>query len=178
MGKQRSISDYQQDDRNANKGTVRGMAALEDSLRKNGAGRSILVDKDGRIIAGNKTHEQAAAIGLQKVIEVETDGTALVVVRRTDLDIDSPEARRLAIADNRVGELDLAWDASVLAELAGETPGLLNGLFDQDELEKLLEAAGDVLLTPDFEPVGMDEQGRLDEKKKVQCPECGHEFAP
>ena len=29
---------------------------------------------------------------------------------------------------------------------------------------------------PDFQPVGIDEQGRLDQKKPVTCPECGHEF--
>lgn len=32
--------------------------------------------------------------------------------------------------------------------------------------------------TPDFQPVGIDEQGRLDQKKPVTCPECGHEFIP
>jgi ParB family chromosome partitioning protein len=31
---------------------------------------------------------------------------------------------------------------------------------------------------PDFDPVGEDEQGRLDQKKPVICPECGHEFVP
>ena len=31
---------------------------------------------------------------------------------------------------------------------------------------------------PDFEPVPEDEQSRLDEKAKVQCPECGNEFTP
>src|SRR6266516_5404283 len=31
---------------------------------------------------------------------------------------------------------------------------------------------------PAFEPVSADEQGRLDEKANVTCPECGHEFAP
>jgi hypothetical protein len=29
-----------------------------------------------------------------------------------------------------------------------------------------------------FSPVGIDEQPRLDEKKKVVCPNCGHEFTP
>jgi hypothetical protein len=42
------------DKRNANRGTVRGRALLEDSLRRYGAGRSILADKHGNIIAGNK----------------------------------------------------------------------------------------------------------------------------
>jgi hypothetical protein len=30
----------------------------------------------------------------------------------------------------------------------------------------------------DFEPVSADEQGRLDKKNPVICPECGHEFVP
>ena len=43
--------------------------------------------------------------------------------------------------------------------------------FDEDDLSSLLEA-------PDFEPVSADEQSRLDQKKLVTCPECGHEFRP
>jgi hypothetical protein len=30
----------------------------------------------------------------------------------------------------------------------------------------------------DFGPVSADDQGRLDEKNPVTCPECGHEFVP
>jgi hypothetical protein len=51
--KQAKLSDLQPDRRNANKGTERGLKALDHSLRQYGAGRSILVDKHGRIIAGN-----------------------------------------------------------------------------------------------------------------------------
>jgi len=39
---------------NANRGTERGTSALESSLELYGAGRSILLDKNGIIIAGNK----------------------------------------------------------------------------------------------------------------------------
>jgi len=31
---------------------------------------------------------------------------------------------------------------------------------------------------PAFAPVSIDEQGRLDQKAAVTCPECGHEFTP
>lgn len=31
---------------------------------------------------------------------------------------------------------------------------------------------------PNFEPVGEDEQSRLDQRAPVTCPECGHEFSP
>jgi ParB family chromosome partitioning protein len=37
-------------------------------------------------------------------------------------------------------------------------------------------ANGEPDVMPDFEPVSVDEQGRLDEKKPIECPECGHHF--
>jgi hypothetical protein len=43
-----------------------------------------------------------------------------------------------------------------------------------DMLEALANGEPDVM--PDFEPVSVDEQGRLDEKKPIECPECGHHF--
>ena len=108
-----------QDNLNANQGTARGAGMIERSLSKHGAGRSILVDKQGRIIAGNKTHQAAAEIGLSEdAVLVETDGTQLVVVKRTDIDLDSPEGRALAIADNRAAQVGLDWNIDALAEIA------------------------------------------------------------
>jgi hypothetical protein len=34
------------------------------------------------------------------------------------------------------------------------------------------------LQEPDFGPASTDEQGRLDKKNPITCPECGHEFVP
>lgn len=45
-------------------------------------------------------------------------------------------------------------------------------------LSKEAERCGAVADVPDFEPVGIEEQGRLDEKAKVECPECGCRFEP
>lgn len=55
----------------------------------------------------------------------------------------------------------LAADGEALARLAAG---------EQSALERLLAD------TPNFAPVGIDAQGRLDEKKKVVCPNCGSEF--
>ena len=60
------------DGRNSNLGTPRGNQMIEDSLRQYGAGRSILLDKHGNIVAGNKTVENAAAIGMDDVIVVQS----------------------------------------------------------------------------------------------------------
>lgn len=112
----RSLADLTPDPGNANKGTERGAAMLEKSLQKYGAGRSILADKNGVVLAGNKTLEQAAALGLE-IKTVHTQGDKLVVVVRDDLDHDDPLARELAIADNRVGQISLEWDSDVLRQM-------------------------------------------------------------
>lgn len=114
------ISDLTPDSRNANKGTEHGSRLLEKSLRELGAGRSILADRNGNVIAGNKTLETASAIGMDDIIIVPSDGTKLIVVQRTDLDIDSKQGRELALADNKVSQENLDFDEQVIAELADE----------------------------------------------------------
>lgn len=108
--KQGKLSDLIPDDLNANKGTEFGSHLVENSIRKFGAGRSILLDKNGRIIAGNKTTEQAAAIGLEDVIIVETTGTQIVAVKRMDIDLDTAQGREMAIADNASAKANIEWD--------------------------------------------------------------------
>ena len=160
MTDKRKISELIPDHANANKGTERGRYALEASLRQYGAGRSILLDKNGRIIAGNKTAEVAADVGLDDVLVVQTDGKQIVAVQRTDLDIDSEAGRGLAYADNRVGQLSLDWDAEqVLADLNAGMD--LSGMWKQDELDELLtqiEEPGDSLGSADVARMSLSER--------------------
>ena len=142
----RSIDDLTPDAKNANRGTERGRYMLEQSLRETGAGRSIVVDAEGRVIAGNKTLEVAEALGLPIEV-VRTDGTRLVVVQRDDLDLvgDGDRARRLAYFDNRSGQIGLEWDAAQM--VADLEAGLnLDDMFKGEELAAILEAAADLLI--------------------------------
>lgn len=125
------------DTKNANKGTQRGTAMLKHSLSSLGAGRSVLVDKAGRIIAGNKTIQAAIEAGITDVIEVETTGDAIVAVKRIDIDLDSKKGHELAIADNRVGEVNLEWDAEALQCLIDEGVNM-SGMFREEELGAIL----------------------------------------
>jgi hypothetical protein len=166
VAKRAKYDGIQPDRKNANKGTERGRYMVEASLRETGAGRSIVLDKDGRIIAGNKTFEAASDIGLPVRI-VETDGRELVAVKRTDLDLsdDTGAARKLAYYDNRAGQVGLEWDAEVLLGDIGA--GLdLSAMFRQDELDELLAD-----LTPkptgDTEPQ-VDRAEELRQKWNVQ----------
>ena len=116
--KEAKLKDLIQDDRNLNAGTERGQQLIEKSLREFGAGRSILLDKNNRIIAGNKTHKNAELVGLDDVIIVETDGTKLVAVKRTDVDLDTKKGREMALADNATVKVDLEWDTDALNSVA------------------------------------------------------------
>ena len=68
------IRDIIPDDHNFNAGTEKGREMIEKSFRELGAGRSILLDKNNRIIAGNKSQQAAIATGITKVRIVDTDG--------------------------------------------------------------------------------------------------------
>ena len=111
-----TIKDLQFDDKNFNKHTQKGMGLLEKSLRNYGAGRSILIDKNNKIIAGNGIVESAGQVGLEDVQIVETDGTKIVAVKRTDDDLDSQQGREMALADNATAEADLEWDFDAMQE--------------------------------------------------------------
>lgn len=106
------------DNKNFNKGTEYGDRLMDESLRKFGLARSIVIDKNNRIIAGNKTAEKAADIGFTDVLVVEVDGNQLVAVKRKDIDLDSAKGRELALADNATSKANLAWDESLIEEVS------------------------------------------------------------
>ena len=167
----KTVDDLTPDARNANKGTVRGRAMIEASIRECGAGRSIVVDKEGRVIGGNKTLEVVEELGLP-VIVVPSDGKTLVVVQRTDLDLENdPRARRLAYLDNRTTDVDLEWDAETIA--ADLEAGFeLGDLFDAQDMSKILDGAADAILDDGKE---YDESVE-NEVEYITCPQCGHKW--
>lgn len=133
----RSLSDLIPDPQNANRGTARGREALAKSLQEYGPGRGVLFDRRGTIIAGNKTVEAAKRLNIPLRV-VKTDGDVLVAVQRVDLDLATDtRAKQLAIADNRVGEIDLEWDVDMLKRLQAE--GLdMSAFWTPEEFATLL----------------------------------------
>lgn len=154
------IDAIQFDPANARKHSVKNLNAIKGSLAKFGQQKPLVIDKNNVVIAGNGTLQAARDLGWDKIDVVRTQLTG-------------PEAIAFALADNRSGEL-AEWDMTIL----GETLHSLREInFDLPQIG-FDTTYLDQFNTPDFSPVGVDEQGRLDEKKKVACPECGHEFAP
>jgi DNA modification methylase len=105
------------DDKNFNKGSENGAEMIRKSFEKFGAGRSILLDKNNRIIAGNKSVEFS---GIDDVLIVESDGTQLIAVKRTDIDLDSPQGREMALADNASAKANIVFDAELIEAELGE----------------------------------------------------------
>ena len=104
------ITELAQDQHNFNKGNEQGQQLMERSFKELGAGRSILLDRNGNIIAGNKSQQAAIAAGIKRVRVIETTGDELVAVKRTDIDINSKKGRELALADNATTKVNLVFD--------------------------------------------------------------------
>jgi len=108
--KEIKVSELVYDDMNFNKGTQQGNELMKNSFSKFGAGRSILIDKNNRIISGNKSTENANLQGIEDVIVIETTGKQLVAVKRVDIDLDTDEGREMAMADNATAKSNIDWD--------------------------------------------------------------------
>lgn len=92
---------------------------IRKSLEDCGAGRSVLVDKDNVLIAGNGVYEQAQALGL-KVRFVESDGQELIVVKRTDLSSEDEKRKLLALADNYSSDTSIFDINAILEDFTGD----------------------------------------------------------
>ena len=91
------------DAHNYRKHSDKNKSLINKSLKECGAGRSIVIDNENEIIAGNGIYEQAQKLNIPTKI-IETDGTELVVVKRTDLNTNDEKRKQLAIMDNATSD--------------------------------------------------------------------------
>lgn len=90
----------------------------------------------------------------------------------------SPETiKAIMIADNEHAKHSEP-DEEVLARLLQEQQNAGYDLATLGSDEETLRQMLDNLTEPYFEPATEDEQGKLDHKKAVICPDCGYEFEP
>ena len=150
-----SITSLQSDHKNARRRTDRSSDLIKESLQRYGAARSIVIDEDNRILAGNGTIEGAKAAGIKNVRIIETDGDEIIAVKRTGLTEEQKVG--LALADNRTADLS-EWDQEMLHQLSEEHD--LTPWFNQDDLDELLAVTN-------LEP----EQGNTDPDDVPEPPE-------
>ena len=144
------ISNIKPYPQNAKQHPAEQIKKIAASIKEFGFNQPIVTDKEGVIIVGHGRYEAAKALGLTQVPVLEVE-------------LSKEQAKAYRLADNRLNESD--WDMGlVIDELKTLTEELieLTG-FDESTLKM-------------FDPVEDLTQGKLDEKEKHTCPQCGYEF--
>lgn len=133
------IRDLVPDPANRRAHNPRNIGMVVDALHQVGAARSIVIDEDNVILAGNGVTEAAAEAGITKLRVIDAAGDELIAVRRSGLS--EAQKRALAIYDNRTGEL-ATWNFEHLA--ADKDAGLSLRPFWTEAEEAALLATQDV----------------------------------
>lgn len=157
-----SIKDLKSDHKNARKRTDRSASLIKESLERYGAARSIVIDEDNRILAGNGTIEGAKAAGIKNLRVIETDGTEIIAVKRTGLS--EEEKVGLALADNRTSDLS-DWDADMLKQLSEEQD--ITPWFEEDDLAEII---GEVEQLPAEGLTDADDVPEIDDAATITQP--------
>lgn len=157
-----SIKDLKSDHKNARKRTDRSASLIKESLERYGAARSIVIDEDNRILAGNGTIKGAKAAGIKNLRVIETDGTEIIAVKRTGLS--EEEKVGLALADNRTSDLS-DWDADMLKQLSEEQD--ITPWFDDEDLAEII---GEVEKLPAQELTDPDDVPEVDDAVTITQP--------
>lgn len=117
--------------------------------------RPIIIDDDNVVLGGNMRLRALKELGYKEVDDKWVKKAS---------ELTEEQKKEFIIKDNQpYGE----WDIDKLANEWG-VDDLLDWGFDEEQLA----------IGSEFEPVGIDEQGKLDERKKVICPNCREEFEP
>lgn len=165
------------DPNNANQGNTRGAHAIRESLERLGAGRSIITDRHGVIIAGNQTFKQAQDLGLD-IEFIHTTGDKLVAVVRDDLNLgeDDGTAQALALADNRTQELSLNFDEEKLGDVFADSGDALTFLWRHEEQELFLPEEEDPITFDDDS--GENNDRELEELEASDRATSGLNYSP
>lgn len=122
------------DHRNYRQHDEHNLNMIAKSLKDCGAGRSILIDNGDEIIAGNGCFEQAQKLGIP-IRVIESDGSELVAIKRTDLSYDDQRRKQLAIMDNSTTDLSAFDYDALVADFTDNTLAEW-GVIDSSDFDK------------------------------------------
>lgn len=108
----KDINSLKPDENNPRFHPVDNIGMIEDSLEQFGPMRSIVIDEDDNIIAGNGTIEAAKHNGIKKILVIDAPDDAIVAVRKKGLTED--QKKKYKVYDNATTDSS-EWDLEVLA---------------------------------------------------------------
>lgn len=145
----RLIKDLHPFPNNPRRMTEKQAQDLINSLNKFNLAEIPAINTDNTILAGNMRIQALIKLGRGgEEIDVRVPSRALTEAEATEYNLRS---------NKNTGEFDFDLLANIDEVLLKEVG------FESAELGN-------------FQPAIIDEQGKLDEKKKIKCPECGFEF--
>jgi ParB/RepB/Spo0J family partition protein len=156
---QRNISELIPYENNARTHSDEQVRQIAESIKEFGFANPIQIDEQNNVIAGHGRLQAANLLGLTQVPVIIVEG------------LSDTQRKALIIADNKIA-LNAGWNNDLLRIELNE----LTELDFNVDLLGFSEIELQVMNEPNFEPVGLDEQGKLDEKKKHECPNCGEKF--
>lgn len=133
------------DPKNARLHPDENKAMIRRSLEEVGGFRSIAIDGDDIVRAGNGVFEQAQALGMD-VRVVEAGPNEIIAVKRADLKGEA--AIRAALYDNAASDKS-KFDALVIEDILASERHLLDGILTDQDLQRILadqEAKGTDLI--------------------------------
>lgn len=164
------MSEIKFDQRNYRVHDDKNKRIIRKSLKNCGAGRSVLLDNDNVLIAGNGVYEQAKELGL-KVRIIESDGTELIAIKRTDLSTEDDKRKALALADNHSSDTSFFDVELVVEDFSAADLDLWEFAIDASDVSQWVEAPDEntsnytrKIVVPTYEP--------KNEKPKVQDLTC------
>lgn len=181
------LKDLKQDKRNYRKHDDKNISLIRKSVDEAGLGRSIVIDSENEIIAGNGLVSSISQNTPIKV--VETDGTELVVVKRTDLKTNDEKRKKLAIMDNSTSDassfdielLKMDFDDSSLADMGIEIPEVENiSNISENEMQNELNDLRGLIYERQGEKPKINDLLQEDEKiksfkEKIKTSNCTKE---
>ena len=96
------VKDLKFDERNYRIHSEKNKELIRKSINECGLARSVVIDNENCLIGGNGVVSQLDKNTPIRVIE--TDGSELVVVKRTDLNTDDEKRKKLAVMDNSTSD--------------------------------------------------------------------------
>jgi len=146
--------------RNARTHSDEQVAQIAASINEWGWTTPVLIDEGGEIIAGHGRVLAARKLGIDKIPTMTANGWT------------NAQKQAYVIADNKL-PMNAEWDTDLLKLELGDidTQG-----FDLTLTGFSVEEMDGIFFEPNFEAGTEDDQGMLDEKKKIVCPACEHEF--
>ena len=139
--------EIKQDSNNYRQHNDKNKELMRKSLQECGTGRSIVVDSQNEIIAGNGIFEEAKKLKIPVKV-IESDGKQLIVIKRTDLKTKDAKRKKLAVYDNSTSDtstfkLDLLekdFTKDVLLSFGIEIPEInTEGLLEEDSFTHKFE---------------------------------------